>query len=264
MKSVRLFPRSLTLMIALCCGARAQADTLWYNGVYDNRDAALNAVNIPIFTPPYGENQYVYDNFVVPAGQTWTITSVFSNNQIAFYAGLPTTGYFEIRSGVSTGNGGTLIASGTDAATATAITPVPGNYYVAPEYTFSVAVPSIVLTAGTYWLTVTPVDQTAYFNDISYVETTSGANAIGMPQGNDGNSYVTNNLSAGNGGLDFATGLSLLGPDGLTAPVDFSMGVVGSFSVPEPPSLLLASLGGGLVLLAHAAFRRRTEPSPSA
>jgi hypothetical protein len=232
---------------------------LWYNGDNDNRDAAVNAVNIPVFnTSVNSETQLVYDNFVVPASQTWTITSAFSNDQIAFNAGVPNLGYFEIRSGVSAGNGGTLIASGFENATATPIPPVPGNTYVAPEYQFSVAVPSVVLTGGTYWLAVLPVDQNAFFNDVSYIETTSGANAIGMPQGNDGNSYVTNNLPAGNGALNFATGLSVLGPDGLTAPVDFSMGVSGS-AVPEPSSLLLLGLGavGLLAVRVTAASRRR-------
>ena len=63
-------------------------------------------------TPPWVEGQFasVYDDFIVPSGSGWNVTAVFSDN-------LPNTrvtgANWEIRQGVSEGNGGTLIASGT-------------------------------------------------------------------------------------------------------------------------------------------------------
>ena len=86
-------------------GARA-GTTLWYNGDFDGNDAIYNEVN-----PSVPQRGSVYDDFIIPVGQTWKIQSVYSNDQMDF---TPDTlfAYWQIRSGVSDGVGGTLLASG--------------------------------------------------------------------------------------------------------------------------------------------------------
>jgi hypothetical protein len=105
------------------------------------------------------------------------------------------------------------------------------------------------LTAGTYWLAVAP----DVSNQDSFIVTTSGANAIGTPPGNDGNSFFSSTFF----GDTFVptSDPSIEGP----GTWDYSMGVIGSSStaVPEPSSLMLGLVG----VIASAGFswaRRRS------
>jgi hypothetical protein len=216
-----------------------KADTLWYNGDFDVQVFASNA-NIDFSgNPPFSNT---YDDFVVPAGQQWSITNVFSNDQMTSAFG--TTAYWEIRSGVSAGNGGTLVASGTGADTLTA---TGRTQFVFPvtytEYTVEVSGLNVVLNSGTYWLTVAPILDP---NDAgrSFVSITRGLNAVGTPPGNNGNSFFTNSSF----GFNFTplTDASEFGP----GTWDISEGVRGTATVvsnvPEPASavLLIAGLSG--------------------
>jgi hypothetical protein len=219
----------------------AGGSILWYNGDYDGRDTQVNQTG-----PADGR---IYDDFIVPTGFTFTITSVFSNN-FMFSPPDPATATaaWEIRSGVSAGNGGTLLDSGDGADTLTATgrsinVPPFGNI---AELTNSVSV-NVTLGAGTYWLSVAP----DVSNQNSFIGTTSGANAVGTPPGNDGNSFFSSTFFGQN--FVSTTDPSIEGP----GTWDYSMGVVGT-AVPEPSSLLL-----GLVGLATSAgcvwARRRTR-----
>ncbi|HKM52944.1 MAG TPA: PEP-CTERM sorting domain-containing protein, partial [Isosphaeraceae bacterium] len=157
--------------------------------------------------------------------------------------------YWEIRSGVSSGNGGTLLYSGDGADTLTATgryePVIPGvlNVY---EYTNLVSV-SVSLGPGTYWLAVAP--DVSGMN--SYITTTSGTNAVGSPPGNDGNSFQSSTFF----GLNFVptSDPSIEGP----GTWDYSMGVIGT-AVPEPSSLMLG-LVGFIVSAACVWTRRRTR-----
>ncbi|MGH9453866.1 MAG: hypothetical protein ACRD2O_07845, partial [Terriglobia bacterium] len=51
----------------------------------------------------------IYTPFVVPSGQTWNISGLFTDNLMNIQA---LSANWEIRSGVSSGNGGTLLFSG--------------------------------------------------------------------------------------------------------------------------------------------------------
>jgi hypothetical protein len=239
----------LIAVAAALGGQIAAADSvLWYNGDYDNRDALLNTIgtfyNINGVPTPFNSN--VYDNFVVPVGQTWTVTSVFSNNQMNFSA---TNASWEIRQGVSDGKGGTIVASGSGAATQTPVPPVSGFFYGTPEYKISTTLAApVVLTAGTYFLTVAPNAPGQFFLEEGFVETTSGANAVGMPPGNDGDSFINNNFPSSNpAALNFAPTSSIEDPTGLQGPYDYSMGLSGTFTstgvVPEPSTSVLLAIG---------------------
>lgn len=234
----------------------AQADMLWYNGDYDNRDALENGGQGVIFNNPALEIARVYDNFVVPVGQTWTVTSVYSVNEIFYQSGLGiSTATWEIRSADSNGNIGAIKYNGDTAATATAVSTNSNNYYNYSPSKVTAAVASVTLTAGTYWLTVVPDDTSGRVGDRSYIETTSGANSIGLPKGNDGHSYITNNLPTGTTGAYNLTSTNVVEGAGNW---DYVMGVNGTIvptaTVPEPSSLLLMAIGS-LGISAFAKYR---------
>lgn len=234
----------LLFVWAVSCAPAAHAATLWYNGDQDGRDAISNETA----TSATGVDGAVYDDFIVPAGQKWTITSVWSNNvEDPFFASPSVKSVvWSIRSGVSTGNGGTVVASGTTTSANTSETADGTSVVYAPFSANQVTITgkgmSVVLNPGKYWLSVAPVTTGT---DASFfaVSTTSGTNAIGSPPGNDGNSYFFSS-ALGDNFVPTST-LEAYLEEGTTW--DYSMGVAGSFIVtPEPSSmvmLLAASLG---------------------
>ena len=233
----RLVSRHRPHLLAIACAVitplSARAATLFYNGDYNLNDAAKNQNNVPINVGgTYQlEKALVYDDFIVPSGQTWKLTSVFSNNQIA-YSAAPATAVWEIRSGMSAGNGGTIVASGDTTATVTTETAADGNNYIDPEFQIAAAVPTVTLAAGTYWVAVAP-DSAGYYGDQSYNETTSGANAVGTPPGNNGRSFLFDSLS-GPGNENF-----------VASNLDYSAGVVGTITfLPEPAVESVLCLAG--------------------
>jgi len=238
----------LLVVAAILHGQTAQAGgTLWYNGDYDGRDALVNQTGAP--------DGLVYDNFIVPTGYTFNLTGVFSND-LMYTPSAATTAYWEIHSGVSAGNGGTLLYSGDGADTLTAtgrFEPVIPGVFNVYEYTNQVSVSGVTLGAGTYWLAVAP----DVSGQNSFITTTSGTNAVGSPPGNDGNSFTSSVFF----GLNFVptSDPSIEGP----GTWDYSMGVIGTAVaivpvVPEPSSLMLGLVG----FMASAACvwtRRRTR-----
>lgn len=212
-------------VLAFACLATPQVQAglcpiYWYNGGPNLVDGLANQINTAI------SNVRTYDDFDVTSPVV--ICAVFSNNFMDFTS---SQALWEIRSGVSAGNGGTLIASGTGAATQTA------NGFDAfgfTGYTVEVSGLSVALNPGKYWLTVAPIGPG--FGG-SYVQTTSGANAIGSPQGNNLNAF---NDSTYNGNIFKPTTLV---NSNLT---DFSMGVR---VIPEPSSVVLLGMGCGVLAL---------------
>jgi hypothetical protein len=239
---------SRIVAIAVLVGAPvARADvTLWYNGDLDQRDALVNQTG-----PADG---IVYDNFIVPVGQSYTITGAFSNN--AMYidpTGSTLTAYWEIRSGVSAGNGGTLLASGdgTDTTTNTGLSFNFGGQSI-PVYKNEVDGLSVTLGAGTYWLAVAP----DVHSQDSYIVTTSGANAIGSPPGNDGNSFFSSTFFSQS--FVPTSDPSLEGP----GTWDYSMGIIGTsttITIPEPSTMIVGL--AGLTFGAACAWKRRSTRS---
>lgn len=235
----------MVLVLSTLSAPQARAALLWYNGDYDGRDAIDNGARRVDYNGLFTEVTKVYDNFVVPTGQTWTITSVFSNDQILYQAtgNAVTSATWEIRRGVGPGVGGTLAASGDTAATQTALIQIPGDDYAATPYHIEASVASVVLAAGTYWLSVIPDNPSPSLRDEAFIQTTSGANSVGIPPGNDGNSYSSNNLTgAGSQNFTPTSSNSIEGP----GTWDYSMGVRGNVSpavVPEPSSLAMLALG---------------------
>src|SRR5213075_2552389 len=79
---------------------------LWYNGDFNGVNGLANEDNTSLGS---GQFASVYDNFIVTDAGGWNVTSAFSDNLLNTNV---TGATWEIRTGVSEGNGGTLIASG--------------------------------------------------------------------------------------------------------------------------------------------------------
>jgi len=176
------------------CGNPA-GDCLFYGGDFlDNPlypsalpNALANETTVEVPGSPYGAATWV--PFTVPAGQTWDVRGLFTNN-LALYGVLdqgaePTSvAYWSINEGLFAGNGGTVLASGTSPATST---PTGRAAFGQTEFTVQVTGLSVTLTSGTYWMAVVPIcTNTAdpyctgvfFTSDVEYLNTTP-ANAFG-------------------------------------------------------------------------------------
>jgi len=166
---------------------------LFYGGDFDiTSPAADTFANENIYPGGFQTLSQIYSPFIVPAGQTWSVTGLFINS-IAYPTALdPVATPWEIRTGIPIGggNGGTLVASGTNNAT---MTPTGRSLNGTPEYTILVTWNApVILQPGTYWENVTP--QCTDLNNSqctaqgftgfleSDMETMYGLNAWGYPE----------------------------------------------------------------------------------
>jgi len=231
---------ALTLAAALALNttaiAQAPPGSLWYNGDWNFDTGLSNERNTAI------TQAAVYDDFDVTDPQGWHVTAVFSDNLVVPAPPIITGADWEIRIGVSEGNSGTLVASGT---TNSPIVTPTGRERQVVEYMVEVTGLSLFLPAlpsgEHYWLNVTPVGNGTgrFFNS-----TTCGANCVGTPCGNDDNAFWNSTTF----GVFFDHTYNQC--DGCN---DFSMGVIGSV-VPEPTTVALLTCGVGALLIA---LRRR-------
>lgn len=204
---------------------------LWRNGSFDGFSGLPSHINASL------ANARTYDNFVV-SGTGWTVTALFGEYLTDFVA---TEAYWEIRSGISVGLGGTKLHSGFDFITG--ITDIGSAFgLVHSRYEVS-GFDSFVLAPGEYWFTM------------ALVGTGSGSAFIATTAGFDG----INAVSDGGAFFDSHT-LNITyadASDALGAFSDFAYGVSGmqTSTVPEPATVLL--VGTGLGALAIAARSRR-------
>jgi hypothetical protein len=234
----------LAVMFTFTARASAQAlsGSLWYNGDLNGVNGLSNESNTSLGAGEFGS---VYDDFNV-TGSGWTITAVYSNDLMSNTTATGAT--WEIRSGVSAGNGGTLVASGSTMSPV--VTSTGRSFSGLTEYTVEVTGLNVTLAAGTYWLNVTPSDSGT---GRSFISNTSGFNSVGTPGGNDMNAFFNSNFFGANFGSTADQG----------QPSDFSEGVVGtngSVATPEAGSTL-ALLGCALGALV-AARRYATAGKP--
>src|SRR5438034_3393699 len=105
------------------------SSVLWYNGDFNGVNGLANEDNTALGS---GEFASVYDDFNVPS-PGWTLTAVFSDNLSSTTI---TGALWEIRQGISEGNGGTLIASGMTMTPV--VTPTGRSGFGCTEYMFEV------------------------------------------------------------------------------------------------------------------------------
>jgi hypothetical protein len=201
-------------------------DARWYNGDFNDVNGLANELNTSL-----GQDQYAhtYDDFNVSDADGWDVTSVYSNNLDSTNS---TGASWEIRQGVSEGNPGTLIASGTTLTPV--VTPTGRSGFGFTEFMVEVTGLSVHLPSGAYFLNVTPEGD---LTGRSFVSTTSGAGCIGTPCGNNQNAFFDSNF--------FGFFFTSTGNPALGQPYDFSMGVNGSVT------------GGGGELTLTAKLRRQ-------
>ena len=232
----------LSLFALLFLTVVANADTLYFYGGdlqpgIGNDNGLANENDAIVGGNPYGAA--TYQNFI--ASSDITVSGLFTNNLCGLN---PSSGYWEIRSGVSEGNGGTLIASGTASGNNFSKKPTGRSDFGFTEYedwAGSTASLNVSLTAGTYWFAVVPQDPgnaNRSFNSNSL----NGIDAVGTQISNEqffNSSFFGANFTNANNEGVFPT---------------FSSGVYTSNAIPEPSSLIM--LGSGLVAAAGVVRRR--------
>jgi hypothetical protein len=190
-----------------------------------------NESTLFVYGSPYGAATWV--PFTVPAGETWDVTGLFTNN-MATYGVLdqgtePTSvAYWSINEGVFAGSGGTTVAGGyASPATSTA---TGRAAFGLTEFTVQVTGLSITLTSGSYWMIVVPIctntadpycDGVFFESDVEYLNTTP-TNAFGPPEPVDASFFDSSYF-----GLSFNPTSGSVGACGGFGCDAFSAGVLG-------------------------------------
>lgn len=238
---------SCSIVAALVAADWASGQVLFYGGDFDGRYNISSEQNT---TMPF--NTMAYDDFNLSASAT--VQQVWGNFLVSG-SYLPTSAFYEVRSGMAAGNGGTLVQSGTFSVTATL---TGRTLSTMSEYQFSGAA-TIALAAGNdYWLGIAPIGNgTGQY----FAVTTSGAD---LGPGLDPNPTPTGS-PLGNGGALLYTQLDpftfgyMAATEMLGAGTyDLSYGLSAT-AVPEPATgtlLLVALLGGRQVRQRFAAASR--------
>ena len=241
------FVSLLATLLLLTVAANAGNILYFYGGDFDPNHTGANGlanetdttVTAGGFTPNYGAANF--QNFVVGSGGV-TVTEMFTNDLMTL-SPLPTTAYWEIRSGLSSGNGGLLVASGTATDN---LTLTGRSGFGLTEYDNLVMGLNVHLGAGTYWFAVVPNAPNS--SGRSYESNTFGLNSVGTSISDQ--QFFNSNFF----------GANYLNSDTQGTFPNFSAGVYvssGGGTTPEPSSILL--FGSGILGLAGVLRRKLTR-----
>jgi len=231
---------SSTAKAGACGVGNIGAETcLYYGGDFNGVNGLFNDINYA-----GSLTGIVYDNVLVGSGG-WNVNSIFTNN--LFLGTSYVQSYYEIRSGVSPGNGGTLLYSG--------LSPASQAYYNGQNgfglygFTWETDGLNIHLNPGQYWISDTPISYLG--NGLTYESTTSGAGCVNCSAHQANNAY----FNSSGFGYYFAPTSAVC--TSFAPCSNFSFGVGGSSGgqvTPEPASLML--FGSGLLGLGGVIRRR--------
>jgi hypothetical protein len=227
----------VTAAFALNTTAFAQAPpgSLYYNGDFNGINGTANERNTLV------TQAAVYEDFDVTA-PVWDVTAIFSDD---LENTVITGADWEIRTGLSQGNSGTLVASGTT--NSPIVTPTGRSGFGYTEYMVEVTGLNVFLPmlplGQHYWLNVTPVGNGT---GGSYNSWTSGTNCVGTPC-IGGNEFFNSSYF----GVFFQDPF-------LEQEYGFSNGVIGTV-VPEPATVALLTCGLGALLIVVRSRRRRRK-----
>lgn len=168
--------------------SKLPSGTLYYGGDWDPNSSTWVALGNGNEYDAGTVYEYTnYSAFVVPTGQTWTVTAAFTNNLVYNYSTGSnsckldaSTNTWTINSGTAKGTAGTVIASGSGPASCT----YTGRQYSSVYYEYTVNVPwapATVLTAGTYFLGIVPSCTESSCATFFYNTDSSKANRQGSP-----------------------------------------------------------------------------------
>lgn len=227
------FMLGLVLGLLIAVAIPASALTIWYGGDPDFQG------NLASQQGGYFNGAMTYDDFDTTMSG-WNVYYLIGNFGMNFTTDKE---YYEIRSGVSNGNGGTLVKSGTIDVTQTWTGDMMQGRKV---YTLAGNTPAFELAPGKYWVGLAPiVPDPANTSAMSFVEITSGDGGLGTPL-NNGNSFFTFDREG-----HYFSGTSVY----FGSNKDFSYGVFANPVVPEPGSMLAFGMG----LVSFVPFLRRRK-----
>ena len=226
MKTKRAFLSMAAAVLAFSGAQILSAGTLFYSGDFDPTNANANGLSNEVDST-ITTGAATYTPFIV-SGSSWTVTGLFTDNLMSL-SPAPTSADWEIRSGVSEGNGGIVVASGSGTPT---ITDTGISGFGMEDYEVEITGLNIILGPGEYWLSVVPDAPDS--SGRSFNANTFGLNSIGI--GDLNNAYFNS--------VFFGANFTNANNEGVFPA--FSAGVEGSTAAaPEPGTFLL--LGAGLL-----------------